>query len=81
MVLRRVLRDAFILALAGVVIGSAGAFFITNVVSTFLFGVSARDPLTLVAAGIILIATMMMAAYIPARRAAHVDPVQALRAE
>ena len=74
-------REGAALTLAGVSCGLAGALAVTRVLATMLFGVTATDPATFVtvAAGLALIA--MVASYVPARRAARVDPMVALRNE
>jgi ABC-type antimicrobial peptide transport system permease subunit len=62
----------------------AGAFILTRVLSSFsqlLYGVGMNDPLTLSAAALLLIATAVLACYVPARRAAMVAPTEALRQE
>jgi len=69
------------LAAIGLAIGIAGALLLTRLLSGLLFGVSPRDPLTLAIVGTILSAVAMLACYIPARRAAGVDPAIALRYE
>ena len=69
------------LALAGVVIGSAGALILTRFLSGLLFGVSSVDPLTFAAMAVTLGAVTMFACYVPARRASKVDPLIALRYE
>ena len=65
----------------GLVIGLAGAAAVTRVIGSFLFETAPTDPLTFVTTAVALAATALVAAWIPARRAAHVDPVKALRAE
>jgi ABC-type antimicrobial peptide transport system permease subunit len=65
----------------GLVIGLAGAVAVTRVIGSFLFETAPTDPLTFVTTAVALAATALVAAWIPARRAAHVDPVKALRAE
>jgi predicted permease len=79
--LRLVLGQSLWTTLAGVVIGLAGAGFLTRFMSSLLFSVRAADPATflLVAGGLIVIA--LLASYIPARRATSVDPMHALRVE
>ena len=69
------------LALAGTIVGAAGAFALTRFLSGLLFGVSSLDPLTFVAMAATLIAVTLLACYIPARRASRVDPLVALRYE
>ena len=65
----------------GIAIGVAGTSAVTRVIRSFLFETEPRDPLTFGAAVAAMAATALVAAWIPARRAAHVDPVKALRAE
>jgi ABC-type antimicrobial peptide transport system permease subunit len=69
------------LVLVGAVIGTVMAAGLTWLLARFLFGVSATDLATFVAIPVILLAVALVAAFIPARRAARVDPVQALRTE
>jgi putative ABC transport system permease protein len=69
------------LALAGTLLGGAGAFALTRVLSGMLFGVSSVDPWTFIAMTLALIAVTLIACYIPARRASRVDPLIALRYE
>jgi predicted permease len=76
-----VLRHGMLLALIGVLIGSAGAFWCTRFLATFLFGVKPLDPLTFLATPILLGLVALIATWIPARRATRVDPMTALRTE
>jgi ABC-type antimicrobial peptide transport system permease subunit len=79
--LRLVLRQGALLALLGAVFGCAAALAVTRYMQSFLFGVNATDPLTLVAVAGLLVGVAASASYIPARRAAKVDPMVALRYE
>jgi ABC-type antimicrobial peptide transport system permease subunit len=69
------------LAIAGVVIGLACAFGLTQFIASFLFGVKALDPLVFVSIPLLLTAVALLAVWIPASRASHVDPVIALRTQ
>jgi putative ABC transport system permease protein len=80
-ILRLVIRQALILAALGIAIGLVGAFALTRVMSSLLFGVSATDLLTFVITSLLLGSIALMASYIPARRAAKVDPIAALQHE
>ena len=80
-VLAMVVRQGMKLSLAGIGIGVAGAFALTRVMRTLLFGVSASDPLTFVVVALLLAAMSLVACYVPARRAGKVDPMVALRCE
>ena len=76
---RLVLQQGVVLALAGVVIGGAGAYWLTRLLGKLLFGVTATDPLTFFGVAGLLTAIAALACYIPARRAARVDPLLAMR--
>jgi putative ABC transport system permease protein len=66
---------------AGVAIGVPLAFASTRLVSVFLFGLTATDPATIGLATLLLLGAAVLAAYVPARRAAALDPIVALRRE
>jgi predicted permease len=74
-------RSALLLTAAGVVIGLAAAAGVTQLMKSLLFGVSPMDPLTYAAIPLVLGLCAVVASYLPARRAAAVDPAEALRAE
>jgi putative ABC transport system permease protein len=80
-VLQLVLRQGVMMALVGVAIGIGAAFGVTGLMSSLLFGVTARDPITFAAVPALLILVSLLASYIPARRAMLVDPMQALHYE
>jgi ABC-type antimicrobial peptide transport system permease subunit len=74
-----VLRQGVGVAVVGVAVGLAAAWASTHVMASLLFEVSARDPVTFATVAVVLIAVSALATYLPARRAAAIDPVQALR--
>jgi putative ABC transport system permease protein len=80
-VVRLVLREGLVLALVGATIGAAGAFALTRLMKSLLYEVSAADPLVFAGSTALLVAVAMVAALVPARRAARVDPVTAIRTE
>jgi len=69
------------LTLIGIAIGAAAALVLTRLMSSMLFEVKPTDPLTFAGVAILLCLIALLACYIPARRAASVDPLQALRSE
>jgi len=79
--LRLILDRGVRLTLIGIAIGVAGAIALTRLMAAILFGVGARDPVTMVSVGVILAGVAILASYVPARRATRVDPVVALRYE
>jgi putative ABC transport system permease protein len=80
-VLRLVVGQGMQLVLIGIVLGLGGAFLLTRMMSTLLFGISATDPSTFILIVLLLITIALLACYIPARRATKVDPLVALRYE
>ena len=76
-----VIRQGMILAVVGVVVGLVASFLLARLVASFLYGIQARDPLVFVLAPLVLTATAFLAVWLPARRAARIDPIIALRAE
>jgi predicted permease len=76
-----ILRQAGVLVLTGVALGLALAFASSRFIRSYLYGVKAHDAWTLAAVAVVLFIAGAAAAYLPARRAAHVNPVEALRAE
>jgi len=74
-------RSALALTCIGVAIGLCAAGVVMQSMKSLLFGLSPLDPVTYVAIPLVLIASAVLASYLPARRAASVDPVEALRAE
>ena len=80
-VVRQVVGQGIWLTILGVACGLAGAAWLTRAISSLLFGVGTADPLTFVVAPVVLVGIALLASYLPARRAARVDPVIAMRAD
>jgi len=80
-VMRMVLGQGLLLAIVGVGIGAVGALALTGLVKTLLFEVVPNDPITFLSVAVTLIACGALASFLPARRAASIDPIVALRSE
>jgi predicted permease len=80
-VLSLVIREGMVLTLAGCALGVALAVALTHLVSNLLYGVTATDPLTFAGVSLALMAVALLACYLPAHRAARIDPLVALRTE
>jgi ABC-type antimicrobial peptide transport system permease subunit len=80
-VLRMIFREASWLAVIGVVLGLGIALAMGRLIASMLYGLKPYDPLTLGSAALLLVLIALAASWIPARRAAHVDPIKALRHE
>jgi predicted permease len=80
-VVRLVVRQGMMLAIAGVAIGLPVSIALTRLISSLLFEVSPRDPLTFTAVTTLLIGVAAFACYLPARRATRIEPIEALRQE
>src|SRR5262249_6109267 len=78
-VLRLVVGRGARLALAGTAVGLAAGFALSRLMGGLLFGITAQDPLTYVLVTAILVGSALLAAWLPARRAARIDPLVALR--
>jgi predicted permease len=80
-VIGMVLREALLIAAAGVVVGLTGAALLTRLMGTLLFGISPQDPVTFGTGAVLLVGVALLASYIPSRRALRADPIAALRTE
>ena len=78
---RWVLRGGLVLAVVGVVVGLGGSWVVTRFLESRLFGVDRGDPWALVGAATLLLATAVVASWLPARRAGRTDPLEMLKAE
>jgi putative ABC transport system permease protein len=77
-VLKLVIGQGMSLTLIGIVVGLAGAFALTRLLASLLFGVGTTDPMTFLWIPVLLAAVSFLACYLPARRAARLDPIKAL---
>lgn len=80
-VISMILYQGIKLVLVGVSLGLVGALVLNRLLTSFLFGVSGRDPITLLTVTGVLVTIALLACFIPARRAAKIDPMEALRYE
>jgi putative ABC transport system permease protein len=80
-ILRMILREGLSLSLTGLALGLAGAMWLGQLLSGLVFGVTATDLPTFVAVSVLLTGVAMVASYLPARAAARIDPVAALKYE
>ena len=76
-----VVREGLILAAVGLGLGLVGAYFVGRAMQSMLFGVHPLDVLAFVSVGLVLMASALLACYLPARRAASIHPMQVLRME
>ena len=80
-VLLMIVKQGGVLILLGLVIGLAGAYALTRLIASLLFGITAKDPITFGAVAVLLAIVALLACYVPALRATKVDPMDALRCE
>jgi putative ABC transport system permease protein len=80
-ILKLIVAQGMTLTILGICIGVAGAFALTHLLSTVLFGIAPTDPATFIVVSAVLLSVSLLACYIPARRAMRVDPMVALRYE
>src|ERR1700722_5825601 len=80
-ILRMILGQSLILTVLGVAIGAIGALAMTGLFRSLLFQVTPTDPVTFIVVALVLVASALLASFLPARRAASIDPIVALRNE
>jgi putative ABC transport system permease protein len=80
-VMRLVLRQGVRLGIAGAIVGVVSAFFLRRIMASFLFGLSANDPLVMSIVPCLMVLVILMACWLPGRRATRIDPMVALRYE
>ena len=80
-IFRMVLQEGLKLTGVGLLLGLIGAFAITRMLQSQLFDVAPNDPVTYALTGLLLIATALLASYLPAWRASRIEPLEALRQE
>jgi putative ABC transport system permease protein len=80
-VLMMVLSDGLRVALGGIVAGTAGAWMVARALAGMLYGIAPTDPASFLLASVGLLSLTLLASYIPAKRAARIDPIRALRVE
>jgi putative ABC transport system permease protein len=80
-VLYLIMKEGAKFSLAGIAVGLIGAFLVTRLMSSELYGVSPLDPITYIGVAVVMAAVTLLACYIPTRRATRVDPMVALRYE
>ena len=78
-VLLQVLREGMTTALVGTAVGAAGAFFVGRTMTGMVYGVETTDPILFIAVALILLGAALVACLVPARRAASIDPMVAMR--